>query len=226
MGRFASPDWAASPVGIPYSDLRNPQSLNLYAYVTNNPLSSVDKDGHGPCTWCSPWWDQVKQWLSSSHQASPSVSATAGQATESSGGLSATAKAGTAQAGASASYGRNTSVSVKASATVAGVTINEGSNSTTAVNGLTANIGANAGVGLGDKSGVGVSAGASANADVLTGSQTETVTIGPVTITGTATGNVGIGANALLFWTGGHLCICRCHAGLWRSALTRHQLGR
>jgi RHS repeat-associated protein len=190
LGRFLSPDWSPVPVAIPFANLSNPQTLNLYSCVKNNPLSSVDKDGH------ADWLEQVKQWLTSSHQASASASVTADQATEKNGGLSATAKAGTAQAGASASYGTNTSVSAKASATVAGVTINEGSNSTTAVNGLNANAGANAGVGLGGKAGVGVSAGASANADVLTGSQTETFSLGSVTITGTATGNVGIGANA------------------------------
>jgi hypothetical protein len=32
---------------VPYADLANPQSLNLYGYVKNNPLSQVDKDGHG-----------------------------------------------------------------------------------------------------------------------------------------------------------------------------------
>jgi RHS repeat-associated protein len=46
MGRFLSPDWSASPLDIPYADLTNPQSLNLYSYVNNNPLSKVDKDGH------------------------------------------------------------------------------------------------------------------------------------------------------------------------------------
>jgi hypothetical protein len=34
---------------VPYADLTNPQSLNLYGYVTNNPLSDVDPDGHIPC---------------------------------------------------------------------------------------------------------------------------------------------------------------------------------
>jgi len=48
MGRFLSPDWAAKPEPVPYSKLDNPQSLNLYAYVGNNPLSDVDLDGHGP----------------------------------------------------------------------------------------------------------------------------------------------------------------------------------
>ena len=31
---------------MPYAKLDNPQSLNLYAYVGNNPLSSADADGH------------------------------------------------------------------------------------------------------------------------------------------------------------------------------------
>jgi RHS repeat-associated protein len=46
MGRWMSPDWADKPEAVPYSDLDNPQSLNLYGYVNNNPLSKVDKDGH------------------------------------------------------------------------------------------------------------------------------------------------------------------------------------
>jgi hypothetical protein len=33
---------------VPYSDLHNPQSLNLYGYVGNNPLSRADADGHDP----------------------------------------------------------------------------------------------------------------------------------------------------------------------------------
>jgi RHS repeat-associated protein len=46
QGRFTSPDWSARPVAVPYSDLTNPQSLNLYAYVLNNPLKNRDLDGH------------------------------------------------------------------------------------------------------------------------------------------------------------------------------------
>jgi RHS repeat-associated protein len=46
MGRFMSPDWNSEPEAIPYADLRNPQSLNLYAYVGNNPLRMADPDGH------------------------------------------------------------------------------------------------------------------------------------------------------------------------------------
>jgi RHS repeat-associated protein len=47
MGRWLSPDWSASPEAVPYSHLDNPQSLNLYGYVLNNPLSKPDLDGHG-----------------------------------------------------------------------------------------------------------------------------------------------------------------------------------
>jgi RHS repeat-associated protein len=46
MGRFMSPDWSAKEEPIPYTKLNDPQSLNLYAYVRNNPLTRVDVDGH------------------------------------------------------------------------------------------------------------------------------------------------------------------------------------
>lgn len=46
MGRWMSPDWASKPEAVPYASLDNPQSLNLYGYVNNNPLSKADPDGH------------------------------------------------------------------------------------------------------------------------------------------------------------------------------------
>ena len=46
MGRFMSPDWSAKEDPVPYAQLDDPQSLNLYAYVRNNPLVHVDADGH------------------------------------------------------------------------------------------------------------------------------------------------------------------------------------
>ncbi|HWA93833.1 MAG TPA: RHS repeat-associated core domain-containing protein [Terracidiphilus sp.] len=46
MGRFLSPDWSESPVPIPSASLSDPQSLNLYSYTRNNPLTRKDDDGH------------------------------------------------------------------------------------------------------------------------------------------------------------------------------------
>jgi hypothetical protein len=48
MGRFMSPDWSAKQDPVPYARLDNPQTLNLYAYLRNNPLAGVDADGHCP----------------------------------------------------------------------------------------------------------------------------------------------------------------------------------
>jgi RHS repeat-associated protein len=46
MGRFMSPDWSAKEDPVPYAQLDDPQSLNLYSYVRNNPLARTDPDGH------------------------------------------------------------------------------------------------------------------------------------------------------------------------------------
>jgi RHS repeat-associated protein len=46
LGRFTSPDWSAKLQAVPYVNLADPQSLNLYSYVSNNPLGKVDSDGH------------------------------------------------------------------------------------------------------------------------------------------------------------------------------------
>ncbi len=50
LGRFMTPDWSAVPEAVPYANLENPQSLNLYGYQGNNPVTNVDADGH-----CWPW---------------------------------------------------------------------------------------------------------------------------------------------------------------------------
>ena len=49
MGRFMSPDWSEEPDPVPYADVENPQTLNLYGYVTNNPLRLYDPTGHAGC---------------------------------------------------------------------------------------------------------------------------------------------------------------------------------
>jgi RHS repeat-associated protein len=46
MGRFLSPDWSAQVAPVPYARMDNPQTLNLYTYLRNNPLAGVDADGH------------------------------------------------------------------------------------------------------------------------------------------------------------------------------------
>ena len=46
MGRFLSPDWSAQATPVPYATMGDPQSLNLYSYMRNNPLGGTDPDGH------------------------------------------------------------------------------------------------------------------------------------------------------------------------------------
>jgi RHS repeat-associated protein len=59
LGRFMSPDFRESGDDldpVPYADFNDPQSLNLYGYGRNNPLSRVDETGHYSCdpdTWNS-----------------------------------------------------------------------------------------------------------------------------------------------------------------------------
>jgi RHS repeat-associated protein len=56
MGRFLSADWSAKEDPVPYAKMDDPQSLNLYSYVENNPLFRTDPDGH-----CC--WDEVKSFM-------------------------------------------------------------------------------------------------------------------------------------------------------------------
>ncbi len=69
QGRFTSPDefpggivdpftgqQISQPGPLPYADITDPQTLNKYAYVRNNPLRYTDPDGH--CTdvlTCTLW---------------------------------------------------------------------------------------------------------------------------------------------------------------------------
>jgi RHS repeat-associated protein len=46
FGRWLSSDWSAVPVPVPYANLTNPQTLNLYAMVADDPESFADLDGH------------------------------------------------------------------------------------------------------------------------------------------------------------------------------------
>jgi RHS repeat-associated protein len=46
FGRWLSADWSAVPVPVPYANLTNPQTLNLYSMVADDPESFADLDGH------------------------------------------------------------------------------------------------------------------------------------------------------------------------------------
>jgi RHS repeat-associated protein len=46
FGRWLSSDWSAVPVAVPYANLSNPQTLNLYSMVADDPESFADLDGH------------------------------------------------------------------------------------------------------------------------------------------------------------------------------------
>jgi len=46
LGRFMTPDWAATAIAVPFADFGDPRSLNLYGYVRSNPVSAADPDGH------------------------------------------------------------------------------------------------------------------------------------------------------------------------------------
>jgi RHS repeat-associated protein len=48
FGRWTSPDWSSVPAPVPYANLTNPQTLNLYAMVSDNPETFADLDGHDP----------------------------------------------------------------------------------------------------------------------------------------------------------------------------------
>jgi RHS repeat-associated protein len=48
MGRWLSADWSAIPEPVPYANPTNPQTLNLYAMVSDNPETFADLDGHDP----------------------------------------------------------------------------------------------------------------------------------------------------------------------------------
>jgi RHS repeat-associated protein len=46
FGRWLSADWSSVPAPVPYANLSNPQTLNLYAMVSDDPESFADLDGH------------------------------------------------------------------------------------------------------------------------------------------------------------------------------------
>jgi RHS repeat-associated protein len=55
MGRFMSPDFSEKLDPVPYAKLSDPQTLNLYSYVLNHPLNSIDPNGHN-------WFNIDNKW--------------------------------------------------------------------------------------------------------------------------------------------------------------------
>jgi RHS repeat-associated protein len=46
FARWLSSDWSNVPVAVPYANLTNPQTLNLYAMAADDPETFADLDGH------------------------------------------------------------------------------------------------------------------------------------------------------------------------------------
>ncbi len=60
---------------VPYAKLGDPQSLNLYAYVLNNPLKTVDPDGH--CyEWAKQKVQEARKWAADHPRTMSAVKAT------------------------------------------------------------------------------------------------------------------------------------------------------
>jgi RHS repeat-associated protein len=57
MARWLKADWSEGPATVPYASFGDPQSLNLYVYAGNNPLTGRDADGHDP-------WDLINPLVS------------------------------------------------------------------------------------------------------------------------------------------------------------------
>jgi len=58
FGRWLSADWSAVPVPVPYANLTNSQTLNLYAMVHDDPESFADLDGHWD--WGQRLWNSIR----------------------------------------------------------------------------------------------------------------------------------------------------------------------
>jgi RHS repeat-associated protein len=74
-GRFLSPDWSDESDPVPYADLENPQTLNLYGYVTNNPLRLYDPSGHDGCCDVLPTMEEVDAGIAYLEEGGAAISA-------------------------------------------------------------------------------------------------------------------------------------------------------
>ncbi|MGC1614901.1 MAG: RHS repeat-associated core domain-containing protein, partial [Candidatus Acidiferrum sp.] len=67
FGRWLSADWSSVPVPVPYANLTNPQTLNLYSMVSDDPETFADLDGH--CTHLQSLCNLFKwgHWVDNAH---------------------------------------------------------------------------------------------------------------------------------------------------------------
>lgn len=70
FGRWLNPDWTVDPEPVPFGDLTNPQTLNLYAFVHDDPESFIDMDGHNPFDDLIGWLGELKRWFTSGRSSS------------------------------------------------------------------------------------------------------------------------------------------------------------
>jgi RHS repeat-associated protein len=140
QGRFTSPDWSAKPEPVPYANLEDPQTLNLYGYVRNNPLKNRDLDGHicifgfgrtcvssppAPAPPQTPLLTGSGQLAAGPQQATSSQGTTAAQSGTTKGGgfgmtVGATAALGVGKAGAAATGSATAAGFVSSNGSVSG----------------------------------------------------------------------------------------------------------
>jgi RHS repeat-associated protein len=73
FGRWLSSDWSAVPAAVPYANLTNPQTLNLYSMVGDDPESFADLDGHGDQTTVTATVNPTGGGCSSPDECSPAI---------------------------------------------------------------------------------------------------------------------------------------------------------
>ncbi|MBS1800479.1 MAG: hypothetical protein JSS95_11715 [Acidobacteria bacterium] len=145
MGRFMSPDWSDKAEPVPYAKLDNPQSLNLYGYVNNNPLSHADADGHCCESDFNSFTDHPGRFAGGQTAYDRQFASTLTSTTKAILGVAVVAYAGPevlAEAGVARTLGQSTNVAVKALG-VAGAGVNAAADSMSAVTGKDVDTGTN-----------------------------------------------------------------------------------
>jgi len=116
MARFMTPDWSATAAPVPYAKLGDPQSLNLYAYVDNNPVSLTDPTGHYVCNGTKAQCQTVSDGLAQARTALRSQNLAKDQRAALKKVVSTFGKAGDEHDGVTISFGRTQSSKATADA--------------------------------------------------------------------------------------------------------------